>query len=247
MALGRFNDPRSEPDSGSAPISEGARRRAQKPRKNTILRGVKKLFDFVNPYPWMSEVEAMVHLELEKRGVPFSWRYFDAFELAPNLALLMPDFAPEFTLKEYKYAILIIGEFFGTLPTVLDRNAFAQVLLEEDGWTVAILFEAEIRNDVAKALDEKLPNLVGAVIKGPQRPNPYGTPDFMAKRRIQLAGQALAKALFKLDPDKQPERSNHFGDSGRARLRRHRRGSSAGFTGFEFGGDNRRRRDDTTS
>lgn len=247
MPLGRFNDPRSEPDGGVAPISEGIRKRAQRPRKNVILRGVKKLFEFQNPYPWMSEVEAMVHLELEKRGVPFSWRYFNAFDIAPNLALLMPDFAPEFTLREYKYAILIIGEFFGTLPTVLDRNAFGQVLLEEDGWTVAILFEQEIRNDVGKAIDEKLPLLVGAAIKGPQVPNPYGTPDFMAKRRLQLQGQALAKALFRFDPDKQVERNTKFGDSGRARLRRHRRGVSAGSTGHIFGGDNRKRRDDTTS
>src|SRR5688572_19288549 len=197
MALGRYNDPRTEPDGGEAPISEGARRRAQKKRKNNILRGVKKLFKFQNPYPWMSEVEAMVHLELEKRGVPFSWRYFDAIELAPNLALLMPDFAPEFTLKEYKYVILIIGEFFGTLPTVLDRNAFGQVLLEADGWTVAVLFEDEIRDDVGKALDSKLPLLAAAAIKGPVRPNPYGTPDFMAKRREQLRGQALQRAMFR--------------------------------------------------
>lgn len=190
----------------------------------------------------MSEVEAMVHLELEKRGVPFSWRYFDAPEEAPSLTLMMPDFHPEFTLKEYKYAILIIGEFFGTLPTVLDRNAFGQVLLEADGWTVAILFEQEIRNDVAKALDEKLPNLVSAPIKGPQRPNPFGTPDFMTRRRQQLQGQALSKAQFKFEEEKQEK--NHYGDSGRTRLRRHRRGVGAGFTGYEFGSDNRRRRDE---
>ncbi len=247
MALGRYNTPRSEPDGGPAPISEASRRRAQRPRKNVILKGVKKLFEFQNPYPWMSEVEAMVHLELEKRQVPFSWRYFNALDLAPNLALLMPDFAPEFTLREYKYAILVIGEFFGTLPTVLDRNAFAQVLLEEDGWTVAILFESEIRDDVAKAIDLKLPLLVGAVIKGPQVPNPYGVPDFMAKRREQLRGQALFKAVFRFDPDKQEQRQNKFGNSGRSRLRKHRRGQSAGVTGYVFGGENRSRRDDATS
>lgn len=246
MALGRFNTPRIEPDGGDAPISEGSRRRAQRPRKNVILKGVKKLFEFKNPYPWMSEVEAMVHLELEKRGVPFSWRYFNAFDIAPNLALLMPDFAPEFTLREYKYAILIIGDFFGTLPTVLDRNAFGQVLLEEDGWTVAILFEQEIRNDVVKALNDKLPLLVSATIKGPQVPNPYGVPDFMAKRREQLRGQALMKAVFRFDPDKQEQRQHKFGDSGRARLRKHRRGQSAGSTGYVYGGDNRSRRDDAT-
>lgn len=243
MTLSRQKTPKQEPDANTAPISEGVRRRAQKPRKNNILRGVAKLFKFQNPFPWMSEVEAMVDLELLRRQIPFSWRYFDAPEDAPNLTLMMPDFAPEFTLKEYKYVILIVGAFFGTLPSVLDRNAFGQVLLEADGWTVAVLFEDEIRADVAKALDSQLPNLASAPIKGPERPNPFGTPDFMARRREQLQGQALARSKFKFDPKKQEERVDS-GNSGRVRLRRHRAGVGAGFTGTQFGSDDRRRRNE---
>lgn len=221
MALGRKDTPRGERflgpvdrdvDLGSNRLRTGAK------RKNLILRGVQKLFDWVNPYPWMSEVEALVHLELEARGVPFSWRFFDGE--SPTLQLLMPDFTPEFTLREYKAVILIIGGFFGVLPSVIDKNAMATVFLEEDGWTVALLTEQDIRSDVAGALDAVIPGL--GTIKGVIRPNPYGVPDFMSRRRAQLAGQGLLKARFKLDVDKQRGQGGPSVDSGRKRIRRKR-------------------------
>src|SRR5690606_35314459 len=111
-------------------VTHKGRERFSKKRKNRAY--VKT--GFVNPYPWMSSTEARVHLWLEYRQVPFSWRWFDGY--SPNLSYLMPDFHPEFTLKEYKVVILVIGTFWGTVPGILDRNALAQVLLEEEGWTV---------------------------------------------------------------------------------------------------------------
>jgi hypothetical protein len=152
--------------------------------------------DFVNPYPYMSSIEAMVHLELERRKIPFSWRFFDAD--SPLLKQMLPDFAPEFTLREHKTVILIIGDFWGLLPAVLDLNALAQAILEEEGWTVVTLFENEIRTDLQKAISTKAPQLDHPVVTGPMRANPYGIPDFMEKRRAQLRGQGLARRVFRV-------------------------------------------------
>lgn len=129
-------------------------------------------YKFVNPFPQMSETEAMVYVFLEGLGVPFSWRKFDAQELAPNLMMIDPGFTPEFTLKEFKSVILVVGSYWGNLPNVLDRNIVAQFLLEADGWHVAILFEADIRKDVAQAVFKQLPNLNGNTIRGVPRNSP---------------------------------------------------------------------------
>jgi len=149
----------------------------------------------------MSATEARVHLELERLGVPFSWRFFDGESV--TLTYLIPDFTPEFTLKEYKSVIIVVGGFFGTLPGILDKNALAAVALEEDGWKVAFLNEDEIIEDVTAALKRQLPEVAAARTKGPIRTNPYGQPNFMAKRRAQLAGQALEKSKFTVNEQKQ--------------------------------------------
>lgn len=168
----------------------------------------------------MSEPEAMVHLELERRGVPFSWRYFDGE--SPSLSFLMPDYAPEFTLREYKVVILIIGIFWGTLPGIIDRNALAQALLESEGWKVVTLFEQDIRNGVGTLFDAEMPQLKNPTIRGKPRPNPWGIPDFMARRRQQLRGQGLGRAKFATkgssrDSSRRRNRSRSGSDSGRRR------------------------------
>lgn len=171
---------------------------------------------FVNPYAHMSSIEAMVHLELERRNVPFSWRYFDGVSL--HLKTLLPEFSPEFTLKEYKLVILIIGNFFGSLPGILDTNALAQTLLEEDGWRVVTLFEQDIRRDVKGLIDREAPELIAPTFVGKPRPNPYGIPDFMARRRFWLKGSGLLRAKFKTDAGK--------AKSGRRRIRKRARADS---------------------
>lgn len=123
-------------------------------------------YDFVNPYPQMSSLEARVHLFLEGLGVPFSWRKFDGQALAPNLMWLMPTFIPEFTLTEYKVVILLIGTYWGTVPGVLDTNGLAAVLLEADGWTVVVLWEQEVLNDLSGTIFKKAPALQTAAIRG---------------------------------------------------------------------------------
>lgn len=158
-----------------------------------------------------------MHLELERRQVPFSWRYFDAFDQAPTLMGLMPDFAPEFTLREYRMVILVIGGFWGTLPGIIDKNALAEVLLEEDGWTVLALNEFDIRANVKLLLD--VGALAAAAIKGPIRVNPYGVPTFMAQRRANLRSQSLGRAKFDVGTATSPRKAGDS-DTGRARLRR---------------------------
>ena len=151
-------------------------------------------FEFINPYPHMSEPEAMVHLDLERRKVPFTWRYFDGESV--GLSFVMPDFAPEFTLREYKTVILIIGEFWGELPGVMDKNALATAILESEGWKVAWFFEMDIRAGVSALVDKTLPELKQPAFTGKPRDNPYGIPDLMSRRREQLRGQGLRRAKF---------------------------------------------------
>lgn len=157
--------------------------------------------EFVNPYPWMSAVEARIHLVLEHLHVPFSWRYFDGY--SPNMTELLPTFTPEFTLSEYNIVILVLGNYYGTLPGVLDMNALAQAALEYDGWTVAVLWEDEVVRDATVAVLNALPVLRAPTISGESKPNPYGlVPDYLSRRRLTLASQALKRRKF-FDPERQ--------------------------------------------
>lgn len=204
-------------------MAEGDRTRRPGKRIRTRLPDL----SFQNPYPYMSEPEAMVHLELEHRHVPFSWRFFDAD--SAQLKELMPDWSPEFTLREYHIAILVIGNFFGTLPSVVDKNALGKVLLESEGWTVAVLYENDIRAGAGKLLDKELPALRNPAVVGEQRPNPYGIPQFMAARRAQLAGLALARRKFVRGDDSTDRSTQDDSGRGRSRLRRRaRRGADTG-------------------
>src|SRR5690606_11930808 len=103
----------------------------------------------------------------------------------------------EFTLTEYRIVIIVLGGFFGELPGILDRNALAAAALEMEGWKVVFLNEPEIRTGVAQALNEKAPELINPQITGPPKPNPFGRPDFMEKRRAQLRAQARARVVIK--------------------------------------------------
>lgn len=191
------------------PRGEFGRSRNSKVFKNRVAR---TRVEFKNPYPWMSEPEAMVHLELERRGVPFSWRNFDG--VSAHREAFIPEFHPEFTLREYNIAIVVIGGFFGTLPQVLDQTALGVSALEADNWKVATWSEAEIRSGVETLMDKDLPQLVSPQIKGTPRALQWGIPDFMAKRRLQLTGLSLIRKQFKFDRQRSANRV------GRRRTRR---------------------------
>lgn len=171
------------------------RKRFSRSVKNHVRLGPNPL-GWRNPYPWMSQPEAMVHLELERRRIPFSWRFFDGDSV--HRAELSPEFHPEFTLKEYKIVIVVLGGFFGVIPSVLDKVALGIALLEADGWKCAFWTEAEIRDNVKLLMDKDFPELVRPAVVGAPRPNPYGIPDFMARRRTQLRGLALKRAYYAL-------------------------------------------------
>lgn len=168
----------------------------------------------------MSDPEAMVHLELERREVPFSWRYFDAsLDEAPHVKELIPDFAPEFTLREYRIVIMVETAFFASLPGVLDRSALAAALLEEDGWKAVILWEADIRKDVEGLLSRTFPALRNPTIKGKPKPNPYGKPSTLFTFRLQARHRAFARSKPKLEDTV----ANNRRRRGRSRHRRGRR------------------------
>lgn len=181
--------------------------------------------EFINPWPFMSDLEAMVKMALDKMSVPYSWRLFDGD--APTLKALIPDYAPEFTLREYKYVIVVVGGFFGTLPGVLDRTALAQAALEADGWKVAILLENDVRRDPYDAITHALPALRAPTIKGPERPNALGATLLgaqLARRAQQLRALAFHKSLFRLEQRDGTNRRRRVYLT-RVQRRRHRRGS----------------------
>lgn len=165
----------------------------------------------------MSRTEARVHLELERRQVPFTWRFFDGL-LAPHVQILMPDYAPEFTLKEYKTVIIVQGGYFSTIPGVIDRTALAQALFEYDGWKVVVLFESDILRNLQGTLEKELPWMRNPPIKGEPRNPPLGIPDFMEKRRQALSAFNLRRGFYALDRQKE-ESSGRSSTSGRRRKR----------------------------
>lgn len=183
--------------------------------------------EFLNPYPYMSDTEARVHLALEHQKVPFSWRWFDAWDQAPHLQLLMPDYAPEFTLKEYKTVIAVQGGYFSELPGIIDRMAMAQAILEYDGWKFVVLYEQDILKDVNGLLSKQLPWFKNPPVQGLPRLPPIGVPDFMEKRRQALSAFNLRRGYYALERQKE-ESSGRIGTTGRRRKRlrreRNRRG-----------------------
>lgn len=152
-----------------------------------------KSYQFVNPYPQMSETEARIFIFLRGLGVPFSWRQFDGKAQAPQFSEFMPSFVPEFTLTEYKIVILTIGSYWGTLPGILDNNGLAAAFLEADGWKVALIWEQEIRNDVAKAILDKLPELKASTIRG----GPKNFPESYDKTYLDRIRQFARANAFK--------------------------------------------------
>lgn len=152
---------------------------------------------WVNPFPQMSSIEAMIYLVLRDKKVPFMWRYFDGD--SPSIKALMPEFAPEFTLSEYKTVILIIGNFWGTLPGLIDKNALAQALLEHDGWKVLTLYENDIRLNPTKALTDKMPELANPAIQGVEKLNPFGADKLLAERLTKLRLGRRGRAAKKVN------------------------------------------------
>ena len=163
--------------------------RKRRPRKQRIWSGKR---GWVNPYPAMSGPEARIRLALEELQVPFSWRLFDG--VSPTTTALIPNFAPEFTLREYNTVIMVQSTFFGTLPAVLDRVGLAQATLEADGWKVLILWDVEINTQpVHQLFAQKAPWLLARTHIGAERPNPY-QPNLMEKFREHLRRLNFARS-----------------------------------------------------
>lgn len=152
---------------------------------------------FIDPYSYESSPEARVQLELESRGIRFAYRYFVDGGSATHVHTLIPDFAPEFTLPDYKVVIMIQGDFYGNLPGVIDKNGLAYVLLQADGWKPVIWDQSEITVEgVAVLMHRDLPALDHPTSTGPEIPSPYGHPLTMETRRRYMRGLALLKKIF---------------------------------------------------
>jgi hypothetical protein len=168
----------------------------------------------------MSWPDAVVHKELELRGVPFSYRYFKP-EWSPVLKIVLPDFHPEFTLPNYKIVILILGTFWGGIPGLIDRNALAKVILEGEGWKVVTWNEIDIRTRVQQLFINDLPQLNAAAIRGPMIVSPYATVNYIA-RFLAIIGKKR-KLIKKTRPTitaRQGGRRERFRRRKRRRVRR---------------------------
>lgn len=138
----------------------------------------------------MSWPDAIIRRELEVRRVPFSYRYFKP-EWCPTLKVLLPDYHPEFTLPQYKIVILVMGQFWGTLPGIVDRDALGKVVLESEGWKVVVWHEIDIRTRVLQLFRTELPQLEDPQITGEQIANPYPLPNFIDKFKAIIAAQRV--------------------------------------------------------
>jgi len=136
--------------------------------------------DFYNPYPWMPSTDARVYIGLTQRRIPFSYRYFNAFN--PYIKQLLPGWAPEFTLRDFKIVITVKGAFFGNIPAVIQNDVLAKVILEQDGWKVYTWHEVDIVQDIDK-LFGSVPQLRNPPKTGGEYRNPFGQPDVMAQFR----------------------------------------------------------------
>lgn len=152
---------------------------------------------FVNPYSYESSPEARVQLELEARQIRFAYRYFADSTTALRIHKMVPDFAPEFTLPDYKVVIMIEGDFFGSLPGVLDKLALESVLLQADGWKAVVWAQSEIMVDgVGTLMHRDLPQMDIPAFRGAEIPSPYGRPSTWDTKRAYLRGLALLRKLF---------------------------------------------------
>lgn len=187
--------------------------------------GSHRLPEFLNPFTYMSSDEARVTLELYNRNVPFTYRWFDDGGTAPTVHKLIPDFAPEFTMSEYKTVIMVQGTFWGTLTGVLDQEALAKVLLEHDGWKCIILFDVDIVHNLKSTLDKEFPASVHPLITGGEKPSPFAPPHWMFTRRQFLRGMSMLRQFSNSLPTARRRGSiqkNGKVDTNVTRTRRHR-------------------------
>ena len=167
--------------------------------------------EFYNPYPWMPSTDARVYLELTRRQIPFSYRYFNFVD--PYIQQLLPGWAPEFTLRDFKIVILVKGTFFGNIPGVLIKDVLAQVILEQAGWKVLTWWEYDIVTNI-DALFQKEPALANPPKHGGQYTNPYGIQDVMEQFRLLRARQVryiVSNATVASRDPRKRRRSNRGG------------------------------------
>ena len=200
-----------------------------------------KNVSFVNPYFYMSSIDARIAEYLLEIGVAFAYDYFDQAggPAAPHMKVLLPNFAPPFTLPDYRVVIMVQSDFWGSLPGVINQNALAEALLQTDGWKAVVWTSAEIQGfpGVASLFQRDLPEVVTGPFKGQEVPSPYGRPNTWNRRRSILRGLGLIRSKHhgpkKIEDissgtDNNRTRSHRIADSIVDNSRRRRRGIKTG-------------------
>lgn len=103
---------------------------------------------------------------------------------------MIPDYSPEFVLPYEKIAIILLGNYIGNIPSIIDRNALAYAILKQEHWTVVIWHENDILQvGVGNLFAKDLPALANAKMHGTEIVSPYGLPTFMQKLKQAAAGK----------------------------------------------------------
>jgi hypothetical protein len=98
-------------------------------------------YRWVNPMPQLPSGDVKMILTLQSLGLDY-WYRLPASKWQPGsvmLKALIPDWAPEFVFPVSKVVIVILGAFFGNIPSVIDATALGKAILEREGWKVAVI------------------------------------------------------------------------------------------------------------
>lgn len=150
------------------------------------------LVDFVNPWPWMPSTDARVKLRLDQARIPYAYRYFP--QPSPQLRELLPGWAPEFVLPQLRLVIIVQGDFFGRLPTVVSQISVAQTVLAAEGWKVLVWQELDVRTRLDQLFAEE-PKLASPPVRGGEIPNPYQASLMKLLDRFRLMQQKTPRFL----------------------------------------------------
>jgi G:T-mismatch repair DNA endonuclease (very short patch repair protein) len=115
-------------------------------------------------FPWAigTVPEKMVFAELAGRGVTFFFAPY--WGDMPFTEDVYEHYRPDFVLPEYRIVIEVYGTYWHTLPGASDRDARKAAMYESAGYHYYQLWDSEIYDNVAEAVD-RIPELVDPAIR----------------------------------------------------------------------------------
>lgn len=116
-------------------------------------------------YPWAvgTVAEKMVFSELAKRGISF---FFGGYwGDVPFTEDVYEHYRPDFVLPEYRIVIEVYGYYWHHVPGAAERDARKAIMYTASGYRYVWLWDYEIYDGVAAAINAKIPELRTPPIK----------------------------------------------------------------------------------